>query len=47
MRTLYEGWASPGHHTISFDTSDLPSGIYIYRLMADGVALSKKMILAK
>jgi endoglucanase len=47
MRTLYEGWASPGHHTISFDTSDLPSGIYLYRLTAGGVALSKKMILAK
>jgi endoglucanase len=47
MRTLYEGWASPGHHTISFDTSALPSGIYLYRLTAGGVALSKKMILAK
>jgi hypothetical protein len=47
MRTLYEGWASPGQHKVSFDTSDLPSGIYVYRLTAGGGALSKKMILAK
>lgn len=47
VRTLHEGWASPGQHKVSFGASDLPSGIYIYRLTGGGVALSKKMVLAK
>ncbi len=47
VRTLYQGWASPGYHKVSFETSDLSSGVYIYRLTTDGVILSKKMILAK
>jgi endoglucanase len=47
VRTLFQGWATPGQHKISFRSSDLPSGVYVYRLTARGVALSKKMILAK
>jgi hypothetical protein len=47
VRTLYHGWASPGHYRISFGTLELPSGVYIYRLTASGIALTRKMVLAK
>jgi endoglucanase len=47
VRTLHEGWASPGQYRLNLGTAELPSGVYIYRLTASGVALSRKMILAK
>ncbi len=37
----------PGHHQFTFDGSNLPSGIYIYRLTAGNFTASTKMALLK
>jgi hypothetical protein len=37
----------PGTYSVSFDASALSSGIYFYRLKANGYSVTKKMILAK
>ncbi len=36
-----------GEHTVLFDGRDLPSGVYFYRLQADGYDLTRKMIMLK
>ncbi|MBU1936708.1 T9SS type A sorting domain-containing protein, partial [bacterium] len=38
---------SPGVHRIHFDGSNLPSGIYIYRLETPNFSSSRKMVLLK
>jgi hypothetical protein len=38
---------SAGNHEVSFDGSELPSGIYFYTIKADNFIQSKKMILLK
>ncbi len=47
VATLINGVISHGNHKLQFDASSLASGIYIYRLNADGISISKKMILLK
>jgi hypothetical protein len=37
----------PGRHEISYDTSGLPSGVYVVRLTADGVALTRRLVIAR
>ncbi len=44
---LIDGKRSAGNHSINFDASDLSSGIYIYRLNANGLSQSRKMLLVK
>ena len=36
-----------GNYTITFDGSDLPSGVYVYRIQAEGFSENKKMTLLK
>ncbi len=36
-----------GRHEVQFDASRLASGTYVYRLTAEGVELSRKMVLVK
>jgi len=36
-----------GRHTINFDATNLPSGVYIYRLNVNGFVAEKKMLLMK
>lgn len=38
---------TPGYYTVQFDASDLPSGMYIYRLKTPTKVMSKKMMLVK
>ncbi|RCK72858.1 MAG: 5'-Nucleotidase domain protein [Ignavibacteriae bacterium] len=38
---------SAGTHSIVFNGRNLPSGVYVYRLEADGKSFTKKMILTK
>ncbi len=38
---------SAGFHSVSFDAGNLPSGIYIYRIVAGRYADSKKLVLLK
>jgi len=44
---VVNGYLEAGTHTVNFDASNLPSGLYIYSLQADGKTLSKKMTLLK
>ncbi len=44
---LADGYEDAGSHIVSYDASRLATGIYFYRLEADGFAESKKMVLAK
>ena len=44
---LVNAWRDVGHYEITFDASDLTSGIYIYRLQAGDFIVSGKMILMK
>ncbi len=47
VATLLNEFRLPGEHTVSWDASDLQSGLYIYKLSVNGFADAKKMILLK
>jgi len=47
ITTLINEEREGGNYTISFDASDLTSGIYFYRLTSGGISQSKKMLLIK
>lgn len=47
VTVLVDGLEGAGTHTIRFDASNLASGMYIYRMTADGFSDTKKMILVK
>ena len=47
VMTLVNGPMSLGNHTVTFDASSLSSGLFLYRLQAGNVVLSKKMTLLK
>ncbi len=47
VRTLLDEYRQAGIHHISFDASDLTSGIYFYRLQAGETAESRRMVLLK
>jgi len=36
-----------GRHVISFDASELPSGVYLYKLSAGEYLATRKMVLTK
>ncbi|UCC78621.1 MAG: T9SS type A sorting domain-containing protein, partial [Candidatus Zixiibacteriota bacterium] len=45
--TLLDEYRQAGIHTITFDASDLSSGVYFYRLQAGDKEETKKMVLLK
>lgn len=45
--TIYKGYQAAGTYKFSFDASGLASGVYFYRLEANGLVQTKKMILMK
>lgn len=47
VATLVNETKSAGVHTVSWDARDLPSGIYMYRIVAGNRIESKKMLLVK
>ncbi|MCE5272098.1 choice-of-anchor D domain-containing protein [bacterium] len=52
VRTLVDSPREPGSHTVYWEGEDdsgrrVPSGIYLYRLRADGQAFTRKMVLLK
>jgi hypothetical protein len=47
VATLVNGNLNSGRHTVSFDATGLPSGLYIYRIVANGYTDQKKMLLMK
>jgi parallel beta-helix repeat protein len=44
---LANGVMNAGSHAVDFDGSKLNSGVYYYTLEADGIAMTKKMVLTK
>ena len=52
LRTLEQGAQAPGRHAVAWDGTDengarQSSGMYLYRLQADGRSLTRKMMLVK
>ena len=47
VATLLNDHRTAGKYQTKFDASDLPSGIYVYRVIAGNISESKKMILLK
>lgn len=47
VATLVDGTVNAGMYTVTFDSHGLSSGVYIYRLEADGFTQSHKMLLLK
>ncbi len=44
---LVDQQLAPGRYRLQFDGSAFPSGTYFYRLVSDGQAMSRKLVLAK
>ena len=47
VTTLVNGSMESGQHVVSFDAGNLSSGMYLYRLEANGFETQKKMLLLK
>jgi hypothetical protein len=47
VATIFEGVQQVGTYRVNFDGSKIASGVYVYRLEADGVSISKKFSLMK
>ncbi|MBN2366002.1 MAG: T9SS C-terminal target domain-containing protein, partial [Calditrichaeota bacterium] len=47
IATLVNERKSAGSHSITFDASNLATGVYLYRLEAEGFVETKKMILMR
>ena len=47
IATLVNGIKSAGNHSVSFNASNLSSGIYFYKIVTNGFVQTKKMILEK
>jgi hypothetical protein len=47
VATLVNEKMTPGYYTRVFDGSELASGVYLYRLQANGYVQTKKLLLTK
>jgi photosystem II stability/assembly factor-like uncharacterized protein len=47
VNVLSEGFRSAGTYEINFDASSLSSGVYFYKLIANNISMTKKMLLVK
>jgi hypothetical protein len=47
ISALVSGWRNAGYHEVTWDASNLPSGIYFYRIETDQFTAVKKMVLIK
>jgi parallel beta-helix repeat protein len=47
VKTLVNSHQTAGAHEVTFDGSNLASGVYLYRLEADGLSQTQKMMLTK
>jgi len=47
VATLVNGKMNVGSYKVEFDGSNLPSGVYYYRLVSGNFVMTKKMVLAK
>ena len=44
---LASGDYAPGHHEAMWNATDVASGLYVYRLEANGVTITKKLVVQK
>jgi hypothetical protein len=47
VATLVNEAMQPGDHTVTWDASGMPSGVYFYRLTAGGFSQSRKLVLLR
>jgi photosystem II stability/assembly factor-like uncharacterized protein len=47
IKTIFDEVKEPGNYKVAFDGSDLPSGVYFYKLMTENFSSTKKLILLK
>jgi len=47
VATLVDGELNPGEHSVVYEVSGLPSGVYFYRLQAGKFVEQKKMVAVK
>ncbi|MBD3233902.1 MAG: T9SS type A sorting domain-containing protein, partial [candidate division Zixibacteria bacterium] len=47
VETLIDDIKSTGEHTVNWDASDMPSGIYLYKLTTKDYSVTKRMTLLK
>ena len=47
VATLFNGERQAGNYSVTFDASQLTSGVYFYRLQAENFSMTKKLILMK
>jgi hypothetical protein len=47
VATIHDGMLEAGAHSVQFDASKLRSGVYMYRLQAEGQMLSRRMVIMK
>ena len=47
VATVHQGMLDAGEHTVQFDASALRSGVYVYRLEAEGRTMSRRMVVMK
>jgi hypothetical protein len=47
MRVLVNERAESGRYEVTFDGSQLPSGVYCYRLQAGGATITRKMLMVR
>jgi hypothetical protein len=47
VATVHQGLLDAGEHTVQFDASALRSGVYVYRLDAEGKSFSRRMVVMK
>ena len=47
VATVMNGQMVAGRHTVSFNATNLPSGVYLYKLSVNGFVAEKKMVLMK
>jgi hypothetical protein len=47
VATIQNGTLDAGEHSVMFDASKLRSGVYMYRLQAEGKSLSRRMVIMK
>jgi len=47
VATLVNGIMQAGYHRVNFDATGLNTGMYIYKIQADGFVMMKKMMYVK
>ncbi|UCE19406.1 MAG: T9SS type A sorting domain-containing protein, partial [Gemmatimonadota bacterium] len=47
LATLVDKVVEPGHYSVTWDASDVASGVYFYRLDAGEYSATRRMVLMK